>query len=65
MKRYKSIYIRMRKKHNYIKEKLILNAIHKVRQKRDVVEIFDILVGRFGDMHKYIKGEVDYVSTKI
>lgn len=61
MKRYKSIYIKMRKKHNYIKEKLILNAVNKVRYKKDTVEVFDISVGRFGDLHKYIKGEVDYV----
>lgn len=59
MKRNESNFIRMRKKHNKIKEILIRESVEKVNKKP--VEVLDISVGRFGDLHKYIKAGVDYV----
>jgi ubiquinone/menaquinone biosynthesis C-methylase UbiE len=58
MNRNKSNFIGLRRKHNHVKELLILNTIKKFH--RDV-EVFDVSVGRFGDLHKYIKGKVKYV----
>ena len=66
MNRNQSRFIGMRKKHNKIKEQLICNSVDKYRSRQIcpsevTIELLDVSVGRFGDLHKYIKARVDYV----
>lgn len=58
-----SQFINMRKFHNHIKFQVIQKAVleFKRRHSTHTVTILDVSVGRFGDMHHYIRAGVDYV----
>lgn len=60
MHRSESRFINMRKKHNKIKDILIQTAVKKVRKSKEI-RLLDISVGRFGDLHKYMKSGVNFV----
>lgn len=49
----------MRKAHNKIKFDLIRKAVEKCNS--SFVKVFDVSVGRFGDMHSYMKAGVDRI----
>lgn len=59
--RSNSDYINMRKSHNKIKFNLIKTSVLKVKRIHEKVNILDISIGRFGDMHNYSNSGVDYI----
>lgn len=59
--RNNSNYINMRKHHNYIKYLLIKKSTKLLKQQFKKVNVLDISVGRFGDLHNYVRAGVDHV----
>ena len=61
--RGKSNYINMRKFHNRVKQDVIQRSVleFKRRNRLNTVRVLDVSVGRFGDLHNYIRTGVDYV----
>lgn len=61
--REQSKYINMRKFHNRIKFSLLSRYVMEFKRKHPNTDInvLDVSVGRFGDIHNYIKSGVNYV----
>jgi len=59
--RNNSNYINMRKHHNYIKYQLIKLSTSFLKRKFKEVIVLDISVGRFGDLHNYVRAGVNHV----
>ena len=59
--RNNSNYINMRKHHNYIKYQLIKKSTSFLKRNFEKVNVLDISVGRFGDLHNYVRAGVDHV----
>ena len=49
-----SNFTNLRKRHNLIKRRMIELSCKKLTLKNNTLSVFDVSVGRFGDLHKYI-----------